>query len=68
MYNTVVSRNASSRVQGKQYCEETGKRGFTSRKLALSHAGEFKKLFKSVYRPYKCPTCKCWHLTTQTEI
>jgi len=44
-------------------CRRTGKRNYGSHEEAVRKAIEF-QYPANLIRAYKCPFCKCWHITS----
>lgn len=51
----------------KRTCPATGKRPYPSQLAAENAAVTYHLRLGSESRPYRCPHCDCWHLTTQTR-
>jgi hypothetical protein len=53
-----------SRRHRKARCEATGKRRFPTKLDALSGASSLVRKKANLARPYPCPHCGDWHLTS----
>lgn len=54
-------------VHGHSTCAQTGKIRYSSAEEAEIAKGRAEWVFKHGMKPYECPYCAGWHLTTERE-
>ncbi len=47
------------------FCESAHKPGYSSRQKAKRASIDFRERTDKLLRPYRCPDCEAWHLTSQ---
>jgi len=56
---------SANRTTDPEICPVTRKRSYRSRRRARIGAAKHSQWYAANHRPYQCPHCTLWHLTTQ---